>query len=125
VETHAGDGIGREGEFERTPVEMTDVATGATIESAKVFVVPECGCHVGEDKAEARPEDDDGEAVDAFCEEKVDEETEAQADVGVERHWPLFEEMVENGTLPESNEGTSDADVMGRESIYDKTESKA
>jgi hypothetical protein len=33
--------------------------------------------------------------------------------------------MVENGTLPESNEGTSDADVMGRDCIYDKTKSKA
>jgi hypothetical protein len=33
--------------------------------------------------------------------------------------------MVENGTLPESDEGTPDADVVGRGGIYNEAESKA
>lgn len=43
VEAHTGDGGSGEGEFERVPVEMTDVATGATIKPAQVFVVPKRG----------------------------------------------------------------------------------
>ena len=77
VEAYAGDGGGGgERLFERIPVEMADEATGATIKLAEVLVIPKCGGDVGDDKAEASPEEDDGEAVNAFCEEKVDEKSE-------------------------------------------------
>jgi hypothetical protein len=63
--------------------------------------------------------------VDALCEEKVDQEAEAQADVGVKRQWPFFEEVVENGTLPETDEGTTYAVIIMRGGDYNKTEGEA
>lgn len=125
VEAHAGDGTGGYGKFERAPVEMANVAAGATIKSMEVFVVPKCGGDVGEDKAQPGPEEDDGKAVYTFCEKKVDQEADAQADVGIKGLWPLFKEMVENGTLPKTDEGTTDAIVMVGGGIYDEAESKA
>jgi hypothetical protein len=104
---------------------MADVAAGAAVEPAQVLVVPERGGDVGEDKAEPRPEEDDGEAVDALCEEEVDEKAEAQADPGVEGHWPFFEKVVEDGALPETDEGTSYADVVGRDGIDYQTQGEA
>ena len=112
VKSHTGDGTGRYGEVERAPVEMANEARCATIKSVEVFIVPKCGGDVGEDEAKSCPKQDDSEAIDALREEEVDQEAEAQADVGVERHWPLFEEVVENGTLPETDEGTAYAVII-------------
>lgn len=63
--------------------------------------------------------------MDTFSEEKVDEEAEAEADVRVDRHWPFFEEMIEHGALPESDEGSSDAGVVERGGIHDEAKCKA
>jgi hypothetical protein len=104
---------------------MADEATGAAIKPVKVFVVPKCGGDVGEDEAKGCPEEDDGQAMDTFGEEKIDQEAEAQADVGIDGLWPLFEEVIENGTLPESDERTTDAVVMVGGRIYDEAKSKA
>jgi hypothetical protein len=38
----------------------------------EVLVIPKCGGDVGDDEAEAGPEEDDGDAEKALCEEKVD-----------------------------------------------------
>jgi hypothetical protein len=51
---------------------MANEARCATIKSVEVFIVPKRGGDVGKDKAKSCPKQDDSEAIDAFCEEKVD-----------------------------------------------------
>jgi hypothetical protein len=91
---------------------MANEARCATIEFVEVFIIPKRGGDVGEDKAKSCPKQDDNEAINALCEEKVNEEAEAQANVRVKRHWPLFEKVVENGTLPKTDEGTTYAVII-------------
>jgi len=51
---------------------MTNEATGSTIESVEVFIIPKRGGDVGEDKAKSCPKQNNSEAIDALCKEKVD-----------------------------------------------------
>jgi len=50
---------------------MANEARCATIKSVEVFIVPKRGGDVGEDEAKYCPKQDDGEAMNALCEEKV------------------------------------------------------
>ena len=72
VKAHAGNGTGWYGKFERAPVEMANEATGATIKSVEIFIVPERGGDVGKDEAESCPKQDNSEAIYALCKEEVD-----------------------------------------------------
>jgi hypothetical protein len=104
---------------------MANEARCTTIKSVEVFIIPKRGGDVGEDKTKSCPKQDDNEAIDALCKKKIDQEAESQADVGVKRHWPLFEEVVQNGTLPKTNEGTTYAVVIVGCGDYNEAESEA
>jgi hypothetical protein len=50
---------------------MANEATCAAIKFVEVFIVPERGGDIGKDEAKSCPKQDDGEAIDALCEKKV------------------------------------------------------
>ena len=76
VETYAGDGAGRQWNLEGVPIKVADEATGATIKSMEVLVIPKCGGDVGDDEAESGPEENDGKTMNALGKEEVDKKTE-------------------------------------------------
>ena len=73
VEAHAGDGGGGQWDLEGVPIEMTDVAAGATVEPVEVLIIPKCRGDIGDDESKTGPEENDGETVDALGKEEVDE----------------------------------------------------
>jgi hypothetical protein len=88
-------------------------------------IVPDRRRNVGQNHAHPRPDDNQDEPEDAFCNQKVDKKPDDVRNVGIKRLGHLLQEMKGDDTLPEANEGASEAEVMVGDRVDDEAEAKA